>query len=265
MRINLELIVVLSCLYIAVYFSANIAANFPLLVEYLSGSTQTFPVIETKPQVKTNPRQMESAKQPKQITESNMKDFEIFSAPADGNCMFHSILYVLKNIGFEGESVQHLREIVAENVTEEQFQDLKLVQQAVGDYDCLNQVGNLEEFRKLILTRVWWGEQVSLKILKDYCKINFIVLRAERNSSGKRSLIYQKEDSSESEKHQWYSLLVLTHNHYDLACYKSKTVMQRHELPPKLLKLLDHFSETTDKVFTKFDLPKVTDTKVKVD
>lgn len=241
-------------MYCALFFSSNIAIHFPDFVNFISSSN--FNEIKTKP-VKTFSKMKDINKtnsNSKQEPKTTMDNFEIIRSSANGNCLFHCVLQVLQSIGFEKETIGHLRKIVSESVTEEQFNDLKLIQSAVVDYNCLNKADTLEDFRNLILTSRWWGEQVTLKILKNYCKINFIVLRDETNEKGQRSLVYQKQDSSEAETYDLFALLILKHQHFELAMYKKKTVLRREELPPKLLTLLDHFSSTTDNDHTSLQI-----------
>tara|TARA_Y100001935_G_C17304750_1_gene511544 strand:+ start:343 stop:1083 length:741 start_codon:yes stop_codon:yes gene_type:complete len=103
----------------------------------------------------------------------------------EGDCLFHCISYALNmNLSEEYDS-KILREKISNSLTEERYEELIEVYRIINDAnefeeDWDPQKMTMETFKKILIEggNDFWGDFLTLSLIKEYLKINIIILNS---------------------------------------------------------------------------------------
>ena len=138
--------------------------------------------------------------------------------------MFNCFVQAVKSIS-EHVSVTSLREAVAREMDEEKFKTLKLIfdtaltdrdYDLLTDYQWMNNVNTLEELKRKVKSRDYFGDDMALPILEKATGINAIVVK-----NGK---VQKRIDESQGNKLN--IILVLKDVHYRIVAMNGHLVFE---------------------------------------
>jgi hypothetical protein len=109
--------------------------------------------------------------------------FGMLDCGENGDCLFHCISYALKDINDDTFDATHLRNVLSENITEDEYNTI------IGNYQILHDSGDFDEtwnphevtyttFKNDIIKNEteYWGDIHLLILLKKYLGINCVIL-----------------------------------------------------------------------------------------
>lgn len=169
------------------------------------------------------------------------RDFDVVPNMGGGDCLFYCYLQALE----ERRTPQQLREIVAESLTPQTFLFLSDIYQGAqssndkqlqADYDFMRGVGSLEELKQVVLTRVYFGDEMALEALDKYFGVCTLVFRREKNGG---LAIARRYKSEEVCTRFLFVLLDASTVHYELievtSRGKKRRIHEKEDLPPKIM------------------------------
>ena len=193
---------------------------------------------------------------------------EIVEIPSDGDCLFHCfvtafredrIAPVASRLTAKGTklTVEDLREKVAQSVTSEQFEMLKVIYEdaqrekdwdQLQDYMFMRGVNTLEDLRAVIRTKRYWGDEIALSALEEHLGVTPVVIKeddqggfdvAQRIKAKQQDRLptQSQRDLSEIDAKQrgmLFIILHLQHSHYRLVRFNHKTILSLEDLPAPL-------------------------------
>lgn len=173
-------------------------------------------------------------------------EIKVYNVPEDGDCLFHCFVQILDGIHLK-RTVHNLREIVARSIGKKEFEFLYEIynmakQQGdvnvISDYSYMEHVSDLRTLRRSIMTPYYFGDEMAVKALEYAFPVQCMILRINEQN---RIELARRYNEDEEQQKPWFALLLLNirSQHYELMCYRDKTIMRREELPSKIIRLLD--------------------------
>jgi len=109
--------------------------------------------------------------------------FGMLDCGENGDCLFHCISYALKDINDDTFDASHLRNVLSENITEDEYDMIILNYRILHDSGDFDETWNPYEvtytkFKDDILKNEteYWGDIHLLILLKKYLNINCVIL-----------------------------------------------------------------------------------------
>lgn len=160
-----------------------------------AGDETTGPIRVTRAQRRRNKKEIEEKERDKRIQEQEERNktgprikeintikellegegLQIYSIPADGNCLYCAVNHQLGVTGRDNYSVDKLREITA-NFMRENKDDFMPFMDNDSDEPITDQ--QFEEYCKNIETTKFWGGQIELKALSNALKCPIKIIQA---------------------------------------------------------------------------------------
>ena len=173
------------------------------------------------------------------------ENYKIFKTKDDGNCFFHVVhnaLKVVHNAYKEKKacSVEDLRKIVSENITEDEFSLINAYSEPEGKYK------NIDELKEAVLSKDYWADDVLIAILEKHLGIKMIIFDEDLKNIVCRFHSEKPPD--------YYIMTNYTNNvHYEMIGYNNKFLFTYDELPEELkLKINTNCKDTFLRGGTKF-------------
>lgn len=173
---------------------------------------------------------------------------EIVPNSGGGDCLFHCFKDALGAAG-NRTSIRALRRVVAEAVTDDQFQTLKAIYdsanteneyQVLVDYPFMKGVKDIQGLRSAMMRRSYWGDEMALAALEKRTKLKAIVFTTQY---GKMQIANTIDGDLQEPPKSGRYIMVLLHNlHYQLIKYNGKVYFKKRELPPEVLEIIGTLS-----------------------
>ena len=169
------------------------------------------------------------------ITRSTNKTFSIMPNYGGGDCLFLCYEMAIKSLSVS-TSVEELRGIVAESVGEDQFSVLKIIYDeakreneytVLQDYNFMRGVETLEDLRKNMKTREYWGDEMAIRALEEASGISLCVVTKDQSN---KTIIANKMDSGQTIDSKRNLIVLLENSHYQVIKYKNDIVLNWEEL-----------------------------------
>lgn len=167
----------------------------------------------------------ESTKQEVNETYSKLKTI------VDENKRLKTQLEITKDRAKQVEIVKRAK------IVSEQYKVLKMeyevVKSQLNEFIFMKNIKNLDDFKRIILTCDFWGDQWAISTLENALNVKLILLSLENYLAGDLNNVLQC-GLSENDKilnPDYYIILSYTGNHYELITYKSRGGMKFKELP----------------------------------
>lgn len=163
------------------------------------------------------------------------KSIEVRHNSGGGDCLFLCFKEAIAEFGVS-VTVQELRGIVAESVSEDQFYVLKAIYDGaveekeydvIKDYNFMRGVQNVEELRKAMMTTHYWGDEMALSAVEDASGICAVVITTDDKN---RPIVAQRLGKTIKNDTNRFIVLLLENSHYQLAAYKGNIVMDKEEV-----------------------------------
>ena len=142
----------------------------------------------------------------------------------DGNCLFNCIAYALNSSYETIYEPQHIREIIADSITNEQYKHIISLYRIMKDSDDFHEewnpydIKNLESFKNQIKTmgHTYWGDFTLLELMMNTLHINIFILNQDEinNNYGKYHLPFEYNSS-----YKTIILLYENNSHFKLIGY----------------------------------------------
>jgi hypothetical protein len=173
--------------------------------------------------------------------------FRSYGNKGGGDCLFHAVKQLLKFLN-KNVSVLELRSIVANSVTEEQYQFLKQIvkhadRSVRGKYGFVLGSENLDEMRRNMLKSSYYGDELAVRAFSEYLGVKLLVLSLDDQTN--RVFLANDLDSQEW---PYFAFLKLQHVHYELVSYDKKVVFKRSHLPDYVVKKLNEYYKVSKKM-----------------
>ena len=203
------------------------ACKKPVLEPQVQEPQDAEPVVK-KPVVKRS-RYFTRSQAPRQQPQVN-----IISNSGAGDCMFICFKQALFALN-KRTTVKEMRRQVAESVTQDTFDTLKVIHDTalddmdfdlIKDYGFMNGVDDLAQLRKRMMSRTYYGDDMALPVLEKYAGLNAIVIKS-------RKLQQRADPVIEGAP---FIVLVLENEHYELASFNGHRVFFQY--PDKVIQLL---------------------------
>jgi hypothetical protein len=147
------------------------------------------------------------------IKSFNSNEFQVIENPGYGDCLFYCFKQALESIGVK-TTIKQLRYKVSKSMDKEKLETLKTIYlvakndknyDILKDYYFMENVHTLKDLRKVIMTRVYYGDDMAIAALEEYTGINVVVI-----SNGVEQIRLEKPKGNN------YIVLVLKNIHYRL-------------------------------------------------
>jgi len=177
----------------------------------------------------------EPIKTPERITRSSSKTFSIMPNSGGGDCLFLCYEMAIKSLNVS-TSVEELRSIVAESVGEDQFSVLKIIYDEAAreneytvlqDYNFMRGVETLEDLRRNMKTREYWGDEMAIRALEEASGISLCVVTKDQSN---KTIIADKMDADQTVDSKRHLIVLLENSHYQVIKYKNDIVLDWEEL-----------------------------------
>lgn len=174
-------------------------------------------------------------KTPTRITRSSSKTFSIMPNSGGGDCLFLCYEIAIKSLNVS-TSVEELRSIVAESVGEDQFSVLKIIYDEAAreneytvlqDYNFMRGVETLEDLRRNMKTREYWGDEMAIRALEEASGISLCVVTKDQSN---KTIIANKMDANQTVDSKRHLIVLLENSHYQVIKYKNNIVLDWEEL-----------------------------------
>ena len=205
--------------------------------------------------------EVESVKDPVWInTFLNDTKYAIIKTDDNGNCFFDTIHKAIPYY-----SIEYLREIVSKNITQDMYNQKKLLYNGIIDNNgekegdawnnvkYMENINTLQELKNYVNTKDFWADEFAISTLEDVLKIKMIILSKEsynENASanilncGEKNINMGADFNPEK-----YIITSFTGNHYELVTYYNKTAFSFDEIPIGIKKLIVEKCLTGDGVY----------------
>lgn len=163
------------------------------------------------------------------------KSIEVRHNSGGGDCLFLCFKEAIAACGVS-VTVQELRGIVAESVSEDQFYVLKAIYDGaveekeydvIKDYNFMRGVQNVEELRKAMMTTHYWGDEMALSAVEEASGICAVVITTDDKN---RPIVAQRLGKTIQNDTNRFIVLLLENSHYQLAVYNGDVVMDKEEV-----------------------------------
>jgi len=147
------------------------------------------------------------------IKSFNSNEFQVIENPGFGDCLFYCFKQALESIGVK-TTIKQLRYKVSQSMDKEKLETLKTIYlvakndknyDILKDYYFMENVDTLKDLRKVIMTRVYYGDDMAIAALEKHTGINVVVI-----SNGVEQIRLEKPKGNN------YIVLVLKNIHYRL-------------------------------------------------
>lgn len=161
-----------------------------------------------------------------------------------GDCFFAAIRDAYRR---KGLTVKVLRKMVADAITQETFEDYKMINLMMIDdrkpgdpiaQSFMDNVNSLQEMKRAVLNNDYWGDELAIRIIQKALKIQLIILYKGAFKHGRYNNIIQCNTSNPSgdafyPRH--YIILDYSGSHYQVVAYQHQRIFNFNELPNDLL------------------------------
>jgi hypothetical protein len=173
------------------------------------------------------------------------ENLKILPNAGAGDCLFLCYRKMLMEAGIDAQ-VKELRSTVSDSITEDNFKFLHDVynnarkQREYGllrDYGFMNGVESVDDLKRVVMSRAYFGDEMSLTALEKRYNIGCIVIRLTRNGSIELAKRYEEKDFTRDDT--LYGLLLLDENvtHYELLELDGNAIKKFCDLPLKIQRL----------------------------
>ncbi|MCP4484105.1 MAG: hypothetical protein GY823_06020 [Flavobacteriaceae bacterium] len=147
------------------------------------------------------------------IKNFNSNQFQVIENPGNGDCLFYCFKQALESIGVK-TTIKQLRYKVSESMDKDKLETLKTIYlvakndknyDILKDYYFMENVNTLKDLRKVIMTRLYYGDDMAIAALEEYTGINVVII-----SDGVEQIRFEKPKGNN------YIVLVLKNIHYRL-------------------------------------------------
>ena len=175
----------------------------------------------------------------------DLEKFGLKNNDGNGNCLFLSISSGL-NINNKLNKIDYrydnliLRNMLSDEINENNFDEIlnyykqeHLNNEFIGDWNP-NKITSIKKFKKIIKSNKFLGDYLTISLLENILKLNFIILNSENNN-----IYYLGNDLNKYEK----TIILYYENmcHFKLVGYynnnKINTVFDKNTIPKKITKL----------------------------
>ena len=178
----------------------------------------------------------------------NNNDYKIVGNEGGGDCFFASLRDAFQDKKkYENITIPILRERLANNVSQEEYDDQKSVAEAIGiegETKDIIESKNLEDFKQKIVSKEFWANHWAINKIEKLYNIKFIIIKEPENGN-----IFQCTDQNLN-NNPVYILLYFSGRdegaHYELIKYKVKSYFNS----------LDEISEIKDKYINTCGTPE---------
>lgn len=147
------------------------------------------------------------------IKNFNSNQFQVIENPGYGDCLFYCFKQALESIGVK-TTIKQLRNKVSQSMDKDKLETLKTIYlvakndknyDILQDYYFMENVDTLKDLRKVIMTRLYYGDDMAIAALEEYTGINVVII-----SNGVEQVRFEKPKGNN------YIVLVLKNIHYRL-------------------------------------------------
>lgn len=155
---------------------------------------------------------------------------EVVLNSGGGDCLFLCFEEAIAECGVN-VSVQELRAIVAESMTDDQFVILKAIYdgaveeneyEVIKDYNFMRGVADIGGLKQAMMTTHYWGDEMALSAIEDASGVCAVVVTPDDKG---RPVVAKKLGGSKAPDTNRFVLLLLEHSHYQLVRYKGKAIL----------------------------------------
>ncbi len=188
--------------------------------------------------------------QEKLMLGKKLNRYGIIDCGGEGDCLFHCVIEALKEHGEPCIDVENLRNLVAYEVTEENF-DIILetykLEKENDEFDGLwdpEKITCIEDLRKEIRTPGdnFWGDHILIQLLEKALNINIIILNTEDLQFEENNYNIQPRCNPINKSIVSVFLSYCFSSHFQLVGYFNgdlmKTAFKYNEIPKGLLNLI---------------------------
>jgi hypothetical protein len=138
-------------------------------------------------------------------------NFTIYDNNGAGDCLFYCFKQALESIG-KNTSIKKLRSNVSKSMNNDKLETLKSIYlvakedrnyEMLKDYGFMRNVNTLDDLRRKIMTREYYGDDMAIAILEEYTGLNSIII-----SNGSEQIRLEKPKGNK------YIVLILKNVHY---------------------------------------------------
>lgn len=169
--------------------------------------------------------------------------FGILDCGGEGDCLFHCIIEALKEHGEAAMDVENLRNLIAYEVTEDNFEiilETYKLEKENDEFDGLwdpDKIETLEDLRNEIRTPgdSFWGDHILIQLLEKALNINILILNTEDVLFEENNYNIQPRCNPLNKEFITVILSYCFNSHFQLIGYFDgkimKTAFNFHEIP----------------------------------
>lgn len=160
---------------------------------------------------------------------------EVVLNSGGGDCLFLCFEEAIAECGVS-VSVQELRAIVAESMTEDKFVILKAIYdgaveekeyEVIKDYNFMRGVTDVGGLKQAMMTTHYWGDEMALSAIEDASGVCAVVVTPDDKG---RPVVAKKLGESNAPDTNRFILLLLEHSHYQLVRYNGHAILDKNKI-----------------------------------
>lgn len=160
---------------------------------------------------------------------------EVVLNSGGGDCLFLCFEEAIAECGVS-VSVQELRAIVAESMTEDKFMILKTIYdgaveekeyEVIKDYNFMRGVTDIGGLKQAMMTTHYWGDEMALSAIEDASGVCAVVVTPDDKG---RPIVAKKLGESNAPDTNRFILLLLEHSHYQLVRYNGYAILDKKKI-----------------------------------